>query len=71
MTRRICFTLLFSTVAVLGTACGGSLKYTVDDNTIAATTADEREQINVARNDETRAEDSQREMARSETTAEN
>jgi hypothetical protein len=52
-------------------ACGGSLKYTIDDNTLANTQGADREPINQARTEEMRAEDGLREAQRNEKVAEN
>jgi len=45
------------TLALGLSACGGSLKHTIDDNTVASTSMEERGAINAARNEGTIADD--------------
>ena len=52
-------------------ACGGSLKYSIDDNTIASTTTEERAPINAARDEQNRAQDELRTAENGLKTAEN
>ena len=52
-------------------ACGGSLKYSIDDNVLASVPAQQREPLNGARNDAMRAEDNLRETQRTEQNAKN
>lgn len=64
--RRLALAFLF-----IAAACGGSLKYSIDDNVIAGVPAQEREPINLARTDAMRSEDALREAQRLEQTTKN
>jgi hypothetical protein len=64
--RRLILAFLFTAAA-----CGGSLKYSIDDNVMAGVPAQEREPINLARTDAMRAEDTLREAQRTEQNAKN
>jgi hypothetical protein len=52
------------------TACGGSLKYTVDDNTVASCSNEERAPINAIRDERNRADDELRSAKSMEQSAE-